>query len=74
MAIDDGKYLGLTTARARGGRTRGLGVGRHRKGLLQFAHLGGFQFESRIAVVADVVETTRRLAGVNDIFGSALRA
>ena len=74
MAIDDGKYFSFATARARGGRTRGLGVGRHRKGFMQFTHLGGFEFEGRIAVVADVVETARGLAGVKDILGPTLGA
>jgi hypothetical protein len=41
---------------------------------LQFAHPGGFEFESRIAIVADMVEATRRLAGVENVLRPALRA
>jgi hypothetical protein len=72
--VDDGKHSGFAAACARGGGIRSLGVGRHRERILQFTHLGGFEFESRIAMVADMVEAARRLAGVKDILGSALRA
>jgi len=33
-AIDNGKYFSFPTARARRRRTRGFGLGRHRKGIL----------------------------------------
>jgi len=72
--IHNGKHFSFATARARSGGIRSLGIGRHREWILQFTHLGGFELESRIAIVADVVETTRRLAGVKHILGSALRA
>ena len=74
LAIGDGKYFSFAAARARGSRAGGVRVGRHRKGFLHFTHLGGFEFEGRITVVADVVEAARGLAGVNDILGPALRA
>jgi hypothetical protein len=41
---------------------------------LDFAHFGGFEFEGRVAVVADVVETAGGLAGVKNIRGAALGA
>jgi len=72
LAIDDGKYFSFATARARGSRARGVRDLRHLKVFLCFAQLGGFEFEGRIAVVADVVEAAGRLAGVYDILGPAL--
>jgi hypothetical protein len=62
--IQDCKHLSFATARARGGRARGIRVRRHLKVFLYFAHLGGFEFEGGIAVVADVVEAAGGLAGV----------
>ena len=41
---------------------------------MDFAHLGGIEFEGRVAVVADVVETAGGLAGVKDLRGAALGA
>jgi len=73
-AIDDGKDLGFAAARAGRGGTRGVGVGRQGESFLRFAHLGGFKFKGRIAIVADVVEATTGLAGIEDILGAALRA
>lgn len=73
-AVNNGKYLSFPTARTWGRRIRGLGVGGDGKGFLQLTHFAGFEFESRIAVVADVIETTRGLAGVNDILGPTLWA
>jgi hypothetical protein len=67
MAIGEGKYSSFATARARGGGARRLGIGRRHKGFLQFAQLDSFEFEGRIAVVADVVKTAGGLAGIDDI-------
>jgi len=74
FGVDDGKHFGFAAARARGGGTGSLGIGRHRERVLQFTHLGGFKLESCIAIVADVVEATRRLAGVKNILRPTLRA
>ena len=74
FGINNGEYLGFATARARSGGTGRFGFGRHRERIRQFTHLGGFELEGRIAVVADMVETTRWLAGVKNILRPALRA
>ena len=74
LAIGDGKYFSFATARARGSCVGGVRVRRHRKVFLHFTHLGGFEFEGRIAVVADMVEAAGGVAGVDDILGPALGA
>ncbi len=74
FGVNNGEYLGFTTASARGCGTGGFGFGRQLERVLQFTYLGGFEFERRIAVVADMVETARWLAGVKNILRAALRA
>ncbi len=74
LAIGDGKYSSLAAARARRGGIRRLGVGRRGEGFLQITHFSGLELKGRIATVADMVETARGLAGINDIVRAALRA
>jgi hypothetical protein len=74
FGVNNGEYLGFTTASARGCGAGRFGFGRQLERVLQFTHPGGFEFERRIAVVADMVETTGWLAGVKNILRPALRA
>ena len=64
FGVNNGEYLGFATARARRCGTGRFGFGRQRERVRQLTYLGGFEFEGRIAVVADMVETARWLAGV----------
>jgi len=70
----NGEEFALTAAGAgRGGATR-IRVRRNNKWLRSFADPRRLQFESRVAMVAHVIEAAGRLAGINDVRGTALRA
>jgi len=73
-AVADGEDFVLPAASAGGGGRGRVGVGRNRESGLQFADASRFQFERRVAAVADVVEAALRLAGIDDVVRTALGA
>jgi len=52
----------------------GIGVGWHGKVLRGYSYPGGFQLKGSVAIVANMVVATRRIAGIMHVGGTAMRA